>query len=126
MEDHRLPLQHDLRFFVMLSSIAGVVGNRSQANYAARSAFQDALAHYRRSRGLPAVSIDLDLMLGIGLIAERGGATNLKKWEPVGIWEAEFHAFLAAAMTGTWSGSPVPMQLIFGLPMGEILESEGR
>ncbi|OKO90826.1 Lovastatin diketide synthase LovF [Penicillium subrubescens] len=97
---HRLLLQHDLRFFVMLSSIAGVVGNRSQANYAAGNTFQDALAHYRRSRGLPAVSIDLGLMLGIGLIAERGGATKLKKWEAVGIREAEFHALLTAAMTG--------------------------
>lgn len=122
---HRLLLQRDLQFFVMLSSIAGVVGNRSQANYAAGNTFQDALAHYRRSLGLPAVSIDLGLMLGIGLIAERGGATNLKKWEAVGIHEAEFHALLTAAMTGTWSGSPVPTQLISGLPTGGILESEG-
>ncbi|KAJ5389914.1 polyketide synthase [Penicillium cataractarum] len=122
---HRLLLQCELQFFVMLSSIAGVVGNRSQANYAAGNTFQDALAHYRRSQGLPAVSIDLGLMLGIGLIAERGGATNLKKWEAVGIREAEFHALLTAAMTGTWSGSTVPTQVISGLPTGGILESEG-
>jgi zearalenone synthase (highly reducing iterative type I polyketide synthase) len=119
---HRLLLQHELQFSVMLSSIAGVVGNRSQANYAAGNTFQDALAHYRRSQGLPAVSIALGLMLGIGLIAERGGA---KKWEAVGIREAELHALLTAAMTGTWSGSPVPTQLISGLPTGGILESEG-
>lgn len=122
---HRLLLQHELRFFVMLSSISGVVGNRSQANYAAGNTFQDALAHYRRSQGLPAVSIDLGLMSGIGLAAERGGATKPKKWEAVDIREAEFHALLTAAMNGKWSGSPVPTQLISGLPTGGILESEG-
>lgn len=122
---HRLLLQHKLQLFIMLSSIAGVVGNRSQANYAAGNTFQDPLAHYRRGLGLPAVSIDLGLMFGIGLIAERGGATNLKKWEAVGIREAEFHALLTAAKTGSWRGSPVPTQLISGLPTGGILEAEG-
>ncbi|KAJ5746799.1 hypothetical protein N7520_011981 [Penicillium odoratum] len=122
---HWLLLSHELQFSVMLSSIAGVVGNRSQAIYAAGNTVQDALAHYRGSLGLPAVSIDLGLMLDIGLIAERGGAPNLKKWEAVGIREVEFHALLTAAMTGYWSGSPVPTQLISGLPTGGILQAEG-
>lgn len=113
---HRLLEQQDLQFFVMLSSIAGVVGNRSQANYAAGKTFQDALVHSRRELGLPAVSIDIGLMLCIGLIAERGVGTTLKKREAMGIHEAEFVALLAAAMKGTCSGSPVPTQLISGLP----------
>lgn len=57
--------KQELQFFVMLSSIAGVVGNRSQANYASGNTYQDALANYRRQQGLPAVSVDLGLMLGI-------------------------------------------------------------
>jgi NADP-dependent 3-hydroxy acid dehydrogenase YdfG len=77
-------LPKDMDFFVMLSSISGVVGNRSQANYAAGNTFQDALARHRRQQGLPAVSIDLGLMLDIGLIAQRGGSTNLKNSEAVG------------------------------------------
>lgn len=114
--------KQELQFFVMLSSIAGVVGNRSQANYASGNTYQDALANYRRQQGLPAVSVDLGLMLGIGLIAEeRGGTTNLKKWEAVGINEQEFHAIMTAAMA---ENKTLPAQVICGLPTGGILQSE--
>lgn len=114
--------KQELQFFIMLSSIAGVVGNRSQANYASGNTYQDALANYRRQQGLPAVSVDLGLMLGIGLIAEeRGGTTNLKKWEAVGITEQEFHAVMTAAMAENKS---LPAQVICGLPTGGILQSE--
>lgn len=68
----------------MLSSISGAVRNRSQANFTVGNIFQDTLTHYRRKKGLPAISVDLGLMLGIGLTAERGGTTNLQKLEAVG------------------------------------------
>ncbi|KAF2491841.1 putative polyketide synthase [Lophium mytilinum] len=118
-------LPPDLDFFIMLSSISGVVGNRSQANYAAGNTFQDALAHYRRQRGLAAVSIDLGLMLGIGLIAERGGGTNLRRSEAVGLDEGEFHAIVTAAMKGGFGRSGMPTQLVTGLPTGGMLKRGG-
>ncbi|KAJ5385626.1 Acyl transferase/acyl hydrolase/lysophospholipase [Penicillium concentricum] len=64
-------LPNDLDFFILLSSCGGVIGNRGQGNYNAGNTCQDALAHYRRSRGLSGTSLDLGHMLDIGVIAER-------------------------------------------------------
>ncbi|KAI9872084.1 MAG: hypothetical protein M1823_008265, partial [Watsoniomyces obsoletus] len=61
---------HDLDFFVMLSSLSGVVGLASQCNYAAGNSYQDALARYRLSRGLPAASIDIGVVQAVGVVAE--------------------------------------------------------
>lgn len=65
-----MALPTDLDFFVLLSSVNGLFGNRSQANYSAGNTFKDALAHHRISQGQKAVSIDLGLMVDQGLVAE--------------------------------------------------------
>lgn len=39
-------------FFIMCSSISGITGNPGQAQYCAGNTYQDALAHYRHSKGL--------------------------------------------------------------------------
>ncbi|OGM44452.1 hypothetical protein ABOM_006955 [Aspergillus bombycis] len=67
---HSILPSKDLQFFVMLSSVAGVVGNRSQANYNAGNTFQDALARHRISRGLPGASVDLGAVVSVGFMAE--------------------------------------------------------
>ena len=67
---HNYFANHSLKFFVLLSSIAGVAGNIGQANYAAGGAFEDALSRYRSSKGLPSVTIDLGAVKEIGYLAQ--------------------------------------------------------
>ncbi|KAJ5188439.1 hypothetical protein N7491_004764 [Penicillium cf. griseofulvum] len=59
-----------LDFFVMLSSVSGILGIASQTNYAAGGAYEDAMAHWRQSKGLPGVSIDLGPISDVGYVAE--------------------------------------------------------
>jgi hypothetical protein len=66
-----------LEFFTMLSSLAGIIGNRGQANYAAANAFLDSFATYRRSLGLVACSIDLGVMEDNGVMSESEKLQNL-------------------------------------------------
>jgi KR domain-containing protein len=63
-------LPQNLDFFILLSSLAGIVGSISQANYAAGNTYQDALVNYRHAKGLPAQSIDLGLIKGVGYVEE--------------------------------------------------------
>lgn len=56
----------DLDFFIMFSSIAGIVGNPGQSNYNAGNSYQDAFCHYRRSLGLTACTIDVGGVGGFG------------------------------------------------------------
>ncbi|KAJ5684494.1 uncharacterized protein N7477_000839 [Penicillium maclennaniae] len=62
-------LPTELDFFLMLSSISGVIGNATQSAYAAGSAFMDAFAAYRNAMGLPGVSLDLGTITDIGYLA---------------------------------------------------------
>ncbi|KAI0553284.1 lovastatin nonaketide synthase [Xylaria curta] len=65
-----MALPSGLDFFIILSSLNGIIGGRAQANYAAGNTYKDALAHYRVSIGEKAVAIDLGLMVAEGIVAE--------------------------------------------------------
>ena len=68
---HNAFQNYKLDFFIMLSSVSSVIGNRGQAAYAAANSFLDDFAHYRVSQGLPGTSINLGVVKEIGHVAER-------------------------------------------------------
>lgn len=76
-----LALPSGLDFFVLLASVNGIFGGRAQANYAAANTYQDSLAHHRISLQEKAVSIDLGLMVGEGIVAEDAHLLDtLRRW----------------------------------------------
>ncbi|KAI1181174.1 ketoacyl-synt-domain-containing protein [Nemania sp. FL0916] len=99
---HRALINAPLDFFVAISSVAGMVGNRGQAAYAAANCFLNSLVQYRLVRGLPASSLDLTAISDSGYLAE-----DLEKAAEVArnlgsdtICEAEVLALLGAAISG--------------------------
>ncbi|KAG8412860.1 putative secondary metabolism biosynthetic enzyme [Metarhizium acridum] len=106
-------LPEKLDFFILLGSISGITGNPGQANYAAGN-FMDSLAHHRRSKGLPAISLDLGLVLDVGFVAERQGTSNLE----VGV---AMSGRVPAPSSSTPIASrhyPIPERVITGLATG--------
>lgn len=73
-----------LEFFVLFSSIASLLGSPGQGNYAAANAFIDALAHYRRLRKLPALSINWSPWGETGMAAGLGSRGE-QRWTAAGI-----------------------------------------
>ncbi|KAH9899096.1 polyketide synthase dehydratase-domain-containing protein [Xylariomycetidae sp. FL2044] len=65
---HLLP--RGLDFFILFSSLGGIVGSAAQSNHAAGCTYQDSLARHRVSEGEKAASLDIGWMHKIGIVAE--------------------------------------------------------
>jgi hypothetical protein len=65
---------HDLDFFLILSSVAGSVGTATESNYCAANAFLDSFASYRRKLGLPATTLGLGMISEVGFLHDNPGA----------------------------------------------------
>ncbi|RAL06965.1 KR-domain-containing protein [Aspergillus homomorphus CBS 101889] len=102
----------DLDFFIMFSSISGVIGNPGQTNYAAGNAFEDALALFRHQQGHPATTIDLGAVRDVGYIAESDKAADL----------AHIAAFQIAERERQGRGKQVPAQIITGLSASQEMD----
>lgn len=80
--DRLLP---DLDLFVTFSSTGAFLAQPGQANYAAANAGLDALAHDRRARGLPALSIEWGVWTNTGLVRGEAGERNVAEMARQGI-----------------------------------------
>ena len=60
-----------LDFFVMLSSMASIIGNPGQSNYAAGNSYQDALARRLSSQGHNVVALNVPMMSDAGMVATK-------------------------------------------------------
>lgn len=118
------PKAGDLDFFIMLSSMVGILGNASQANYAAAGAYQDGLAMWRRRQGLHAVSIDLATVKSVGYVNQNTGVrARMAKLGHAWLEEETVHEILASAIL-----DPSQSQIIAGINVGpgNHWDSEGQ
>lgn len=84
---HRTMQAMPLDFFVLFSSGAALLSElaQNQAHYAAANAFLDALAHYRRAAGLPALSINWTAWADVGAGATAEGQQVVEYMARMGI-----------------------------------------
>lgn len=121
-------LPTDMDFFVMLGSVAGLVGNRGQSNYAAGNTFQDALAVYRHSKGLAATCIDLCNIMSVGFVAENQETLNknpLFFFAHDGIREDEFLSLVEFHLDAERAGSSGQPQIGVGLAPLSVFKERG-
>ncbi|KAL2784619.1 hypothetical protein BJX66DRAFT_348187 [Aspergillus keveii] len=115
----------DNPFFILLSSITGVIGNTAQANYAAGNTFEDALAHHARHHlGINATSVDVGFVIDSAHFTTAGEFGDLASylgryqhgWRGLQTNLDELGVVLRAIMRGsTTKGQGVPAQIVLGL-----------
>ncbi|NEQ06320.1 MAG: SDR family NAD(P)-dependent oxidoreductase [Moorea sp. SIO4E2] len=76
---HQLTQNQPLDFFILFSSAASLFGSPGQSNYAAANAFLDGLAYYRRTIGLPGLSINWGAVSKVGLAVETGADSRARQ-----------------------------------------------
>ncbi|CAG8395028.1 unnamed protein product [Penicillium salamii] len=118
-----------LDFFIMLSSVSGVIGNPAQGNYTAGNTYQDGLALYRRQQGLPGTALAVGAVMDVGAFADNSYFENfLEKFEHLAsltVKIEEVMIILQTLMKGqTEDGVTVPPLLAMGFT--EELKRDGN
>ncbi|KAI1778816.1 hypothetical protein F4818DRAFT_455103 [Hypoxylon cercidicola] len=109
----------DLDFFLLFSSLSGVLGQPGQANYAAANAFLDAFAKYRVGMGLPCAAIDIGAMEGVGYLLDE--ETLLRKMRGMG-WQPVREEQLLEAVSATMSSGRGRHGKPLGDPLSPIVD----
>jgi hypothetical protein len=122
-------LPTDMGFFILLSSLGGVIGNSGQSNYAAGNTYQDALARHRTAIGLPAASLDVGMMLQVGFVAETAKvAESLVAAGYTAMYEAELLAildYLCDPAQPKHQDSPLRSQVLTGVTTQGMFRRKG-
>src|SRR3989475_8418889 len=104
---HELTADLKLAQFVLFSSVASTLGNPGQGNYAAANAFLDALAHHRRTQGLPAKAVAWGVWeraTGMTAGVSEADRTRLERF---GIWALSDNQGLALLDAARASAQPL-------------------
>ncbi|KAL4803093.1 hypothetical protein BDV18DRAFT_163154 [Aspergillus unguis] len=104
----------ELDFFIFLSSMSGLYGYTTQSNYSAGNAYEDALAHWRVSQGLPAVALDLGPVKSVGYVADT--ASVAERMTKLGHYPVTEEHLLGALETSILS--PYDKQVALGINQG--------
>lgn len=120
-------LPADLDFFVMLSSVSGIIGSPGQSNYAAGNTFQDSLARHRVRQGKKAMSLDFSLMAGHGYAVEnRDAAVQFIKTRLVmEMTQAEIFAMLNIVCDKDFVVDENHAQIVMGLELPAHIAASG-
>ena len=103
-------LNEPIKFFVLLSSASGIIGNQGQASYSAGNAFLDSFARARKRLGLPVSVLNLGMVADVGWVAERPEIeAAIRAQGYLGVQELEFLRLLRLAIEGRLD-SPFPFQ----------------
>lgn len=97
---HLATKDRDLDFFVGFSSVSAILGSKGQANYSAANNYIDALCQHRRRMGLPASTMSVGMIVGIGAVSENAKLEEtMKRIGYDGVVENELLAQIEVAAT---------------------------
>ncbi|KAI0008838.1 hypothetical protein F4779DRAFT_628218 [Xylariaceae sp. FL0662B] len=104
---HTLFNNKSLDFFIVFSSISGILGNASQANYASANTYMEALCQHRRQTGQKASCINVGAVVGIGTVGENEALT--RRMKAMGLYELTESVILDALTVAMNMPSENPM-----------------
>ncbi|KAL7905224.1 putative PKS-NRPS protein [Trichoderma velutinum] len=119
-----------LDFFILLGSVASVIGNVGQSNYHAANLFMTSLVHQRRARGLAASIIHIAYVTDVGYVTreerDRQLDSHFRKVRLMPTSETDVHhAFAEAVKGGKLESTSGYHDIIMGIePLTEPIPSD--
>jgi len=110
---HKHSEQDDVQMFCCFSSIAALIGNGGQANYAAANTYMDELCKWRAAKGLPSISLQLPGIAEVGMAAAMDKKSALMDDFTIGV--ATLKQVLKQVIAGLTPVEPVQVVTTIGM-----------